>query len=54
MAPAKVLVVDDNEAIRMSLCAILEKHGFDVTCAANVSEALRFIASVARPVWTIS
>ncbi|MBB5063678.1 CheY-like chemotaxis protein [Granulicella mallensis] len=45
MALARVLVVDDNEAIRLSLCAILENHGFDVTCAADVSEALRYISS---------
>ena len=44
MALARVLVVDDNEAIRMSLCAILEKHGFEVTCAGDVSEALKFIS----------
>jgi CheY-like chemotaxis protein len=45
MALARVLVVDDNEPIRMSLCAILEKHGFEVTCAADVSEALKFISA---------
>jgi CheY-like chemotaxis protein len=45
MALARVLVVDDDKAIRMSLCAILEKHGFEVTCAADVSEALKFISS---------
>jgi len=45
MALARVLVVDDIEAIRMSLCAILEHEGFEVTCAADVSEALKFISS---------
>ena len=45
MALARVLVVDDNEAIRMSLCAILEQHGFEATCAGDVSEALKFISS---------
>ncbi len=44
MAPARVLVVDDNEAIRLSLCAILEQHGFEVTCAGDVSAALKFIS----------
>jgi len=44
MALARVLVVDDNEAIRMSLCATLEKHGFEVTCAGDVSGALKFIS----------
>jgi len=44
MALARVLVVDDDQAIRMSLCAILEKNGFEVTCAGDVSEALKFIS----------
>ena len=38
-------MVDDNEPIRTSLCAILRKHGFDVTSAADVSEALRLISA---------
>jgi CheY-like chemotaxis protein len=45
MVPARVLVVDDDEVIRLSLCTILENHGFKVTCAANVSQALKFISS---------
>jgi DNA-binding response OmpR family regulator len=45
MALARVLVVDDNEAVRHGLCAILEKHGFAVTCAADVSGALKLISS---------
>ncbi len=45
MALARVLVVEDNEAIRLSLFAILKNHGFEVTCAADVSEALKFISS---------
>jgi CheY-like chemotaxis protein len=44
MAIARVLVVDDNEGIRKSLCIILEKHGFEVTCAGDVTEALKFIS----------
>jgi DNA-binding response OmpR family regulator len=38
-------VVADDEAVRVSLCTILEKHGFDVTCAADVSGALKLISS---------
>jgi len=45
MAIARVLVVDDNEAIRISLATILEQHGFEVTCAGDVTEALKFISS---------
>ena len=43
-AKTRVLVVDDNDAIRLTLCKILEQHNFHVTCAANVSEALTFIS----------
>jgi len=45
MRRAAVLVVDDTEAVRVSLCAILEKHGFEVTCAGDVSTALKLISS---------
>jgi CheY-like chemotaxis protein len=45
MAHARVLVVDDNEAIRTSLCAILQQHGFETVCAADVTEALKLISS---------
>jgi CheY-like chemotaxis protein len=45
MGRARVLVVDDDEIVRFSLCKILEKHGFEVTCAADVSAALKFISS---------
>jgi len=42
---ARVLVVDDNEMVLSSLCAILESHGFQVTCASDVNEAIRYISS---------
>jgi DNA-binding NtrC family response regulator len=45
MGRARVLVVDDDEMVRLSLCKILEMHGFDVTCAADVPAALKFISS---------
>src|ERR1700722_19494693 len=45
MALARVLVVDDDEVVRETLCTILQKHDFEVTCAANVSQALKFISS---------
>ncbi len=44
MERSKVLVVDDNEGIRTSLCAILEKHGYEISCAADVSSALKLIS----------
>jgi DNA-binding NtrC family response regulator len=36
----RLLFVDDEEAIRLTLPPILAKHGFEVTAVANVSEAL--------------
>jgi CheY-like chemotaxis protein len=45
MAKTKILLVDDDEVVRYSLCKILEQDGFAVTTAANVSEALKHINS---------
>lgn len=42
----KILFVDDEPAIRASLPAILELHGFHVTSAGSVSEALAAISSL--------
>lgn len=41
----RVLFVDDEPAIRMSLPAILRMHGFEVTSASDVGEAVQAIAS---------
>ena len=43
MAPSKLLFVDDEAAIRLTLPAILEQEGFAVTVAASVPEALQYI-----------
>jgi len=40
----KILFVDDEPAIRSSLPAVLNLHGFHVTSAATVGEALHYIA----------
>jgi len=45
MAKIMILLVDDDEVVRYSLCKILEADGFVVTTAANVSEALNHINS---------
>jgi YesN/AraC family two-component response regulator len=45
MALIKVLLVDDDEMIRLTLAEVLKIEGFDVTAAANVPEALWLIAS---------
>jgi len=42
---AKVLLVDDNEDLRISLAKVLEYNGFEITTAGNVSEALKHISS---------
>ena len=39
----KILLVDDSESVRKSLKMVLEHHGFQVTAAANVAEALHLI-----------
>ena len=39
----RILVVDDDEIIGSMLGEVLQQHGFEVTCAANVSEALNYI-----------
>jgi ActR/RegA family two-component response regulator len=41
----RLLFVDDEPAIRMSLAAVLTKHDFEVTTAATVAEALQHITS---------
>jgi DNA-binding response OmpR family regulator len=45
VAIAKVLLVDDDEDLRVSLAKVLEYNGFEITTAANVSEALKHISS---------
>jgi YesN/AraC family two-component response regulator len=43
--PVKILFVDDEFGIRVTLPAILEMHGFAVTTTATVQEALSLIQS---------
>jgi DNA-binding NtrC family response regulator len=46
-APAntRMLLVDDDEVLRETLCIIFEQEGFQVRTAANVNAALRLISS---------
>lgn len=46
-ATVKILFVDDEPAIRLSLPAVLQMHGFEVTSAGTVSEALQEISTKA-------
>jgi CheY-like chemotaxis protein len=48
MANIKVLLVDDDEVMRMSLAGYLEHSGFAVTSAASVPEALKLITGPER------
>jgi len=41
--PPKILLVDDSESLRQSLKLVLEHHGFHVTAAANVADAIHLI-----------
>jgi DNA-binding NtrC family response regulator len=43
--PTRILMVDDDDLIRLSLKQVLELEGFDVTSAGNVPEALKLITS---------
>jgi CheY-like chemotaxis protein len=43
MSANRVLLVDDDEVVRMALTGMLEQSGFTITTAANVPEALRLI-----------
>jgi CheY-like chemotaxis protein len=45
MASATILLVDDDEVLRHTLAIVLEKHGYDVTTAASVPEALKLITA---------
>lgn len=45
MANPRLLFVDDEEGIRLTLSAILKQKGFDVTTAASVPEALEIIGT---------
>ncbi len=46
---AKVLIVDDDFALRDALCAVLEGEGFVVAAVSNGQEALDYLRSGARP-----
>lgn len=43
--PTRILFVDDEPGIRLTLPAILQQHGFQVTAAASVAEAIQRISS---------
>ena len=42
---ATILLVDDDDALRQTLAAVLQEHGYDVTTAGSVPEALKLITA---------
>ena len=40
---AKILVVDDEQAVRLSLAELLSMEGYQVTTASSGEEALRYL-----------
>jgi CheY-like chemotaxis protein len=47
MATRRVLVVEDDDSVRMMLCEGLQRDEFEVVVASNVRDALRLIATEA-------
>ena len=45
MANIRILLVDDDEVVRLTLTSVLEQCGFVITTAACVPEALKYISS---------
>jgi CheY-like chemotaxis protein len=45
MAKATILLVDDDEVLRHALAEVLAEHGYDVTTAGGVPEALKLITA---------
>jgi ActR/RegA family two-component response regulator len=45
MSATKVLLVNDDEVVRIALAGALEQNGFAVTCATDLVEALKHIRS---------
>ncbi len=45
MAPARLLLVDDDESVRLGLQSVLEAYEFEVVAASNVNEALQRITT---------
>src|SRR5687768_11194659 len=39
----RVLVADDDHAIRQLVCTIIKREGLDVDCAADGAEAIEFL-----------
>jgi CheY-like chemotaxis protein len=45
MAKATILLVDDDEILRHTLASVLQEHGYEVTTAGSVPDALKLITA---------
>jgi len=43
--PNRILVVEDNESLRVGMAAFLEDSGYQVLCASNGTQAIQFLES---------
>ncbi|MGC3997161.1 MAG: response regulator [Anaeromyxobacter sp.] len=48
-SPARILVVEDDLAVRETIVEVLADEGYDVSSAANGAEALQRLAGELRP-----
>lgn len=48
-SPARILVVEDDVAIRETIAELLQEEGYAVSCASNGAEALDRLAAVDQP-----
>src|SRR5882724_9977514 len=43
---ARILVIDDDHAVRLTIQAILEREGHEITCASDGEQGLRAFTSI--------
>lgn len=48
-SPARILIVEDDPALRGAVAEVLEEEGYEVECAANGAEALSQLGGSAIP-----
>ena len=51
--PQRILIIDDDDAVRLTIRLLLHKHGYEVGCATNGKEGLEMIG-VFKPDLVIS
>lgn len=48
-SPVRILIVEDDPALRGTVAEVLEEEGYDVDCAANGAEALSKLTELSIP-----